>query len=89
MTTIINYIENRFEKSLKLVKKFHELTDKEKKDFLTYQLVVRSLGDIDESSIKEVFRRINLTKFKLEDVEIQNAIYDGKFIFTLKFKVIN
>lgn len=80
LTTILNYISNSFKHELKLVKKFSELTDSERKSFLTYQIVMRNLGEIDENIIREVFRRINLTKFKLEDVEIHNAIYDGKFI---------
>ncbi|CCQ50260.1 hypothetical protein [Crocosphaera watsonii] len=51
---------------------------------MSYQIVVRDIGQVDDSDIKEVFRRINLTKFKLEDVEIYNAIYDGEFIQTAK-----
>ena len=51
---------------------------------MSYQIVVRDIGQVDDSDIKEVFRRINLTKFKLEDVEIHNAIYDGEFIQTAK-----
>ncbi|MGB5594985.1 MAG: DUF262 domain-containing protein, partial [Crocosphaera sp.] len=47
-------------------------------------LVVRDIGKVDENDIKEVFRRINLTKFKLEDIEIHNAVYDGEFIQTAK-----
>ena len=84
LTTIKNYIENTFEKALKIVKPFDELEEQEREDFLSYQIVVRDIGKIDENLIREIFRRINLTKFKLEDIEIHNAIYDGKYIQTAK-----
>ncbi|WP_432468463.1 DUF262 domain-containing protein [Agarivorans sp. Z349TD_8] len=84
LTTITNYIENSFDKPLKIVKPFDELNDAEREDFLSYQIVVRDIGKVEDSLVREIFRRINLTKFKLEDIEIQNAIYDGKFIQTAK-----
>lgn len=80
LTTIMNYIDSKFEKNTSVVSNYKDLTEKERKSFLEYQVVVRDLGYIEDDSVKEVFRRINLTKFKLEDVEIHNAIYDGKFI---------
>ena len=45
---------------------------------------MRDLGKVDEETTREIFRRINLTKFKLDDVEIHNAIYDGHFIQAAK-----
>jgi hypothetical protein len=45
---------------------------------------MRDLGKVDPETIHEIFRRINLTKFKLDDVEIHNAIYDGLFIQAAK-----
>lgn len=84
LTTILNYIENRFEKPLTLVRSYAELDENTREDFLEYELVLRDLGKIEDDIIKEIFRRINLTKFKLEDIEIHNAIYDGKFIQTAK-----
>lgn len=80
LTTIRNYIENSFEKQLSIIKPFASLGDEERADFLNYQVVVRDIGKVDDDLIREIFRRINLTKFKLESIEIHNAIYDGKFI---------
>lgn len=82
LSTIIRYIDesegsNEFGK---IVKKFRELSPEEQRNFLNYNVVVRDLGDIDPSSIKEIFRRINLTKYNLKQVEIHNAVYDGAFI---------
>lgn len=84
LTTIKNYIEGTFEKPLKLVKSFDDLDSDERESFLSYQVVVRDIGKVDDDLVREIFRRINLTKFKLEDIEIHNAIYDGKFIQTAK-----
>lgn len=84
LTTIKNYIEDSFEKPLSIVKKFDDLEEDEREEFLSYQVVVRDIGKVDDSLVREIFRRINLTKFKLSDIEIQNAIYDGKFIQTAK-----
>ena len=84
LTTITNYIENNFDKPLKKVKPYDDLNEEEREDFLSYQIVVRDIGRVAEPLVREIFRRINLTKFKLEDIEIQNAIYDGKFIQTAK-----
>lgn len=80
LTTIRNYIEDSFDKPLKLVPKFSDLDETQTEHFLSYQIVVRDIGKVEDELIKEIFRRINLTKFKLEDVEIHNAIYDGEFI---------
>ena len=50
---------------------------------------MRDLGSVDDITTREIFRRINLTKFKLDDIEIQNAIYDGHFIKTAKYILEN
>ena len=78
LSTIVAYIENS--DFCKGIKKFSDLSDDEKKDFLGYDVVVRDLKDASPETIKEVFRRINLTKYSLEQIEIDNAIYDGDFI---------
>ena len=88
LTTIRNYISGDYEFSFRELKPFDQLSQSEKKDFMSYQLVMRDIGDVDDSVVKEIFRRINLTKFKLEDIEIHNAIYDGEFIQVAK-KLLN
>lgn len=88
LTTIRNYIVGHFERPLSTVTSYEKLTTKQKEQFLGYEVVVRDLGKIDDKTVREVFRRINLTKFKLDAVEIQNAIYDGEFIQTAK-KVVD
>lgn len=78
LSTIVNYIEG--DDFCKTTKKYSELSDDEKTEFLGYDVVVRDLKDAPSETIKEVFRRINLTKYSLEQIEIDNAIYDGAFI---------
>ena len=84
LTTIVNYIENNFYYPLSHIKPFSDLDDLEREKFLEYELVVRDIGKVSEEIIREIFKRINLTKFKLEDIEIHNAVYDGKFISSAK-----
>jgi len=84
LTTIKNYIEAVFEKPLKIVRPFDDLSDEERAEFLSYQIVVRDIGKVGDDLVREIFRRINLTKFKLEDIEIHNAVYDGIYIQTAK-----
>lgn len=84
LTTIRNYIEGKHEKKLKKIERFEKLPEADQRSFLSYQMVIRDIGKVDDTTIKEIFRRINLTKFKLDDIEIHNAVYDGDFIQTAK-----
>lgn len=84
LTTIKKYIEGSASKPFTKVPPFSSLSIEEKREFLSYQIVVRHIGKVSSDTVREIFRRINLTKFKLEDIEIHNAVYDGKFIQTAK-----
>lgn len=84
LTTIQRYVEEKQERPFSKIPSFAALNDAQKKEFLSYQLVMRDLGEVDDGLIREIFRRINLTKFKLEDIEIHNAVYDGEFIQAAK-----
>ncbi len=84
LTTIKNYIEDTFDKPLKIVTPFKSLDEEGREAFLSYQIVVRDIGKVADDLVREIFRRINLTKFKLEDIEIHNAVYDGIYIQTAK-----
>ncbi|SDO86821.1 Protein of unknown function DUF262 [Halomonas shengliensis] len=80
LTTIKKYIEGDHDKPLTKVPVYDSLSDEQKHELLSYQVVMRDIGKVSDETIREVFRRINLTKFKLEDIEIHNAVYDGQFI---------
>lgn len=55
------------------------LPEDKKIAFLEYEVVVRDLGKLSIEQIKEVFQRINSTRYALNAMEIQNARYDGAF----------
>lgn len=84
LTTIRNYIEGRHEHPPAKIPPYQSLSTTQKENFINYQIVMRDLGKVDEETTREIFRRINLTKFKLDDVEIHNAVYDGHFIQAAK-----
>jgi hypothetical protein len=89
LTTIRNYIEGKHQHAPVKVMPYQDLTNDQKQDFLSYQIVMRDLGKVDEETTREIFRRINLTKFKLDDIEIHNAVYDGHFIQAAKYILEN
>jgi hypothetical protein len=89
LTTIRNYIEGKQDHPPIKVPTYQALSREQKQDFLSYQIVMRDLGKVDEETTREIFRRINLTKFKLDDVEIHNAVYDGHFIQVAKYVLEN
>lgn len=89
LTTIRNYIEGKHGHAPTKVASYQALTIEQKQGFLSYQIVMRDLGKVDEDTTREIFRRINLTKFKLDDIEIHNAVYDGHFIQAAKYILEN
>lgn len=84
LNTIYQYIINDEDLILKNIKRFSQLTEKEKEDFLDYPVVVRALGRISLDEIKEIFNRINSVQYALNAMEINNALYEGEFISTAK-----
>jgi hypothetical protein len=86
LSTIVQYIDEPegTKEFGKLVPKYKDLEQETRNEILNYSVVFRDLGDIESGMIREVFRRINLTKFGLEQIEIQNAVYNGEFISCAK-----
>lgn len=84
LDTIYHYIEGDIELKYKIVKRYTDLTDDEKKDFLNYNVIVRDLKNVTDEEIKEIFRRINSVSYALNSMEINNALYNGQFIETAK-----
>lgn len=84
LSTIKDYIDNYKPSFCQSIPRYADLKDDEKRNFLNYDVVVRDLKDASMDVIREIFRRINQTKYNLTQIEIQNAIYDGEFISTAK-----
>jgi len=78
LSTLFEYVTNNLD--LKLsgnIPRFCDLTDNEKREFLNHQIVVRMLQTENFESIREIFTRINSTKYALNAMEINHARYDG------------
>jgi hypothetical protein len=60
------------------VKPYAGLT-KEKEAFLQYDVVVRDLGLVEISVLRNVFQRINATRYALNAMEIHNSRFEGEF----------
>ena len=84
LSTIVQYIDEKDNTKVFGQNTFGSLDENTQRDFLNYDIVVRDLKDIEPDMIRDIFKRINQTKFNLKEVEIQNAIYDGEFISTAK-----
>ena len=79
VTTLMQYFQSS--PDLKLSKEilpYPELPKEEQTNFLEYDVVVRYLGNVSMTQIKQVFQRINSTNYSLNDMEIHNAIFDGE-----------
>ena len=53
------------------------LTQQAKVDFLEYEVVVRDLGPLSEDQTRDIFYRINSTKYSLNAMEVNNSRFDG------------
>jgi len=80
MTTLYQYFIGSDELKLKDgFPTYKDLPEKSKIDFLEYEVVIRDLGNKTIDEIKEIFKRINSTKYSLNAMEIHNARFDGAF----------
>jgi hypothetical protein len=80
ITTLAEYFGGA--SSLKLsssVPPYADLSKDQKEGFLQYDVVVRDIGKVPIEDIKEVFRRINATRYALNAMEVHNARYEGAF----------
>lgn len=59
------------------VRRYNDLSEQEKLEFLDYDVVVRDLGKIPIEQVIKVFERINSTSYSLNAIEIANARYDN------------
>lgn len=49
----------------------------EKLEFLEYEVVVRDLGPLSEEQTRQIFHRINSTRYSLNAMEVNNSRFDG------------
>lgn len=60
-------------------KYFRELSDDQKTAFWDYKVVVRMLRNTNDAEIRDLFGRLNTNNVALNDQELRNAKYTGKF----------
>lgn len=77
VNTLIQYFEGAIDLKLLTVPPYASLSGDEKMAFLQYDVAVRDLGAVTRDMIVDVFQRINATKYSLNDIEINNAVYAG------------
>ena len=77
ITTLYQYFRNSEDLQLKNTRRYSELTREQKLAFLEYEVVIRDLGSKSIEEIREVFQRINSTKYSLNAMEIHNSRFDG------------
>jgi hypothetical protein len=62
---------------------FEDLSEEQRKRFFQYKFVIRSLPDLPDTDLREIFRRINTNVVSLNAQELRQAIYWGPFISTM------
>jgi hypothetical protein len=62
---------------------FEELDDDAKKRIFGYTFVIRSLPDLSDAQLREIFGRLNLNNVALNRQELRNATYWGEFITSM------
>jgi hypothetical protein len=61
-------------------KTFKDLTSAERKEFFSYKFSVRTLYNPSDIEVRDTFKRINEYLTKLNDQELRNATYSGRFV---------
>jgi hypothetical protein len=77
LSTLFQYFTGSADLKLGGILPYSSLSSDEKLTFLEYEVVVRDLGKKSIEEIKEVFTRINSTKYSLNAMEVHNARFDG------------
>lgn len=80
VTTIVSYFQGDPATYGASISAYSALEKEAKEAFLNYDVAVRDLGSVTSAEIIEVFRRINSTKYSLNEVEVNNAVYAGELM---------
>jgi hypothetical protein len=58
---------------------FRDLDDEQKQAFWNYKIVVRGLSETNDAEIRDLFVRLNTNNIALNDQELRNSRYKGRF----------
>ena len=80
ITTLYQYFTNSTDLTLGKgdIPRYSDLDSSMKLAFLEYEVVVRDLGPLTEEETREIFQRINSTKYSLNAMEVNNSRFDGE-----------
>lgn len=86
---IMDFVNGEYEihnpiRGFENIRTFSDLNETQKQKFWRYPIIVRDLEDSDDEEIRHIFRRINKYAFPLNDQELRNARFQGKFIQTIE-----
>lgn len=73
----------------KAIRPFDKLEDDEKKVFLSYKVIVRELGLLEEEVVKDIFQRINSTEYSLNQMEKINSSYNNNEFLIFSKKLLD
>jgi hypothetical protein len=79
ITTLCTYVLGESDLLYKTVLRFKDLEPAQQQQVLDYEVAVRDLGTVDETEIREIFRRINSTDYALKAMERLNALFGGAY----------
>ncbi|WP_399886546.1 DUF262 domain-containing protein [Streptomyces sp. BBFR51] len=88
LSAIFEFTSNQFPVSEKSAIKrsrglfFSDLSDEERKEFWSYQFAVEYLPTTDDSTLNNIFDRINRNVARLTPQELRHARYNGQFART-------
>lgn len=58
---------------------FRDLDEEQKQAFWNYKIVVRGLSETNDAEIRDLFVRLNTNNISLNDQELRNSRYKGRF----------
>jgi hypothetical protein len=82
ISSILMFIDNKFGLPIDdhwQGQYFRELDESLKQSFWNYKLVVRGLSETNDEEIKSLFVRLNTNNVSLNDQELRNARFKGRF----------
>lgn len=77
ISTLVQYFQGDPALRLTSITPYASLSEDDKRAFLQYEVAVRDLGSATRELIIDVFRRINATKYSLNEIEVNHARFGG------------
>lgn len=79
VSTLCEYLDGSENIAYRRVPAYRDLSPEAQKRFLGYNVAVRNLGQVDDTTVADIFNRINSTDFALKATERYNALFTGEY----------